>query len=209
MYRWLGGALAALVITSIPATAQDVGITSEMKSASFSIRGATKEISRNQDVDNRLSPEFTKTSRPCPPFCIAPIAADDGVATLGELEVIEFLKTKASDGSGLLIDSRVPEWFAKGTIPGAVNVPFATVDAKNPYRDEILKALGAVNTGNGWDFDGALELVLFCNGPWCEQSLRAIHSLRAAGYPAEKLGYYRGGMQVWILLGLTVEKPNT
>jgi hypothetical protein len=26
----------------------------------------------------------------------------------------------------------------------------------------------------------------------------------AAGYPAERIAYYRGGMQVWRLLGLTV-----
>jgi hypothetical protein len=25
-----------------------------------------------------------------------------------------------------------------------------------------------------------------------------------AGYPADKIAYYRGGMQVWRLLGLTV-----
>jgi len=70
--------------------------------------------------------------------------------------------------------------------------------------------LGARKLEDGtWDFGGARELLLFCNGPWCGQSPRAIRNLIAAGYPPEKLHYYRGGMQNWQLLGLTVVKPAT
>ncbi len=135
--------------------------------------------------------------------------APGGVETVGEVEVISFLENNVAGGTGLLIDSRVPDGFAKGTIPGAVNVPFATLDPTNPpYRDEILKALGATQSGGTWDFSGAMALTLFCNGPWCDQSPRAIRSLLAAGYPAEKISYYRGGgMQLWLLLGLTTKSP--
>jgi len=48
--------------------------------------------------------------------------------------------------------------------------------------------------------------MLWCNGPWCGQSPHAIRGLLDLGYPAEKLYYYRGGMQAWQSLGLTVVK---
>ncbi|HBZ44038.1 MAG TPA: hypothetical protein DEO85_08295 [Maritimibacter sp.] len=60
-----------------------------------------------------------------------------------------------------MVDARLPEWFAKGTIPGAVNVPFSTLDQSNPYRDQILAALGGKNAGGAWDFTNARELTLF------------------------------------------------
>ena len=59
-----------------------------------------------------------------------------------------------------------------------------------------------------WNFGKAKELLLWCNGPWCDQSPRAIRNLLALGYPAEKLRYYRGGMQDWMVLGLTVTVPT-
>ena len=52
--------------------------------------------------------------------------------------------------------------------------------------------------------DAVREVVLFCNGPWCGQSPTAIRRMIEAGYPAEKISYYRWGMQGWRMLGLTV-----
>ena len=76
--------------------------------------------------------------------------------------------------------------------------------------DLWLSLLGAKVGGDGnWDFDNATTLALFCNGPWCDQSPRAIRNLVDAGYPPEKLKYYRGGMQMWLLLGLTVTTPSS
>ena len=196
-------AAAAIALATVPqARAQEVGITPDTATRQLALNGQDIVISRIQDGTHRLTGEFTKTSRPCPPFCIAPITAAPGVSTVGELEVMDFLETRVANGTGLLIDSRVPEWFAKGSIPGAVNVPFSTLDPTNPYRDDILAALGGRRAGSGWDFTQALDLMMFCNGPWCEQSPRAIRNLVQAGYPVDKLSYYRGGMQLWLLLGL-------
>jgi rhodanese-related sulfurtransferase len=190
--------------------AQDVRLTPDIPSKSITLAtGETLVIERNQDTAHQLSGEFTKTSRACPPFCIQEMSAGEGVETVGEIEVISFLENSVAAGNGLLLDSRMPEWFAKGTIPGAINVPFATLEASNPYRDEIIKALGAQSDCTTWDFAAAKELLLFCNGPWCEQSLHAITALRSAGYPAEKIKYYRGGMQVWLLLGLSIQQPTS
>ena len=55
------------------------------------------------------------------------LGIDPGVATVGELDLFACLRDKASAGTGVLLDARLPEWFAKGSIPGAVNVPFATL----------------------------------------------------------------------------------
>ena len=207
--RLLGFLFASLLLAPAIASAQDVRITADMASSKIVLgNGQELVIERIQDSAHRLDNEFSKTSRACPPFCIVPISAAPGVETVGELEVVDFLQGAVASGSGLLVDSRMPDWFGKGTIPGAVNVPFATLEPDNPYRDEILKALGASNASGAWDYSQAKDLLLFCNGPWCDQTPRAIRSLRQAGYPAEKLKFYRGGMQVWLLLGLTVSEPS-
>ncbi len=209
MFRLLCSAMITFVITSVQATAQDVRITPELDVFSVSINGSLIEISRIQDTSNRLRSEFSKTSRPCPPFCIHPMSAAPGVATIGELEVLDFLENKVATGKGLLVDARVPEWFAKGTIPGAVNIPFPTLEETNPFRDEILKAIGARPEGDGWNFDNAMELAMFCNGPWCDQSPRAIRALIKVGYPPDRLRYYRGGIQNWVALGLNLRESNS
>ena len=66
---------------------------------------------------------------------------------------------------------------------------------------------GVLRTSEFWDFSNAKTLVLFCNGMWCGQSPNNIKSLLKIGYPAHKLKWYRGGMQDWSILGLTVIKP--
>lgn len=195
--------VASLLATS--ALSQQVGITQDMADVKFTLNGTDIHvIERNQDPENRLDSEFAKTSRACPPFCISPMEAADGVETVGEIELINFIDSHVIAGSGLLVDSRIPEWFAKGTIPGAINIPFSTIEPDNPFRDDILVALGATQTGSGWDFSQALDMLVFCNGPWCDQAPQAIQNLVSVGYPAEKLRYYRGGMQVWQILGLTL-----
>lgn len=207
MLRFVAGIWVMFVFAVTQATAQDVNITPGVGTFTAEINGQSIVIERIQDTSHRLTSEYAKTSRPCPPFCIHPISAAPGVQTLGEIEVMDFIEFEVASGSGLLIDSRVPEWFAKGSIPGAVNVPFTTLEDSNPYRDQILEALGARKSRGSWNFDDAFNLALFCNGPWCDQSPRAIRNLLSVGYPPEKLNYYRGGMQDWVLLGLTTTQP--
>ena len=140
MKRHIGVAfLVACATFSSSASAQDVRITQDIDKVSVNVNGTNVVIERNQNPANRLSSEFTKTSRPCPPFCIQPISLAPGVSTFGELEVISFLQQDVAEGKGLLIDTRLPEWHEKGSIPGAVNLPFSTLEENNPFRDEILR----------------------------------------------------------------------
>lgn len=202
--------LALALFAATSALAEEVQITAEIPFIEITIGGETVYIERIQDTENRLDDEFTKTSRACPPFCIQPAEVAEGVRTIAELEVLSFLENEVQDGSGILIDARLPDFYLNGTIPGSVNIPFNVLDVNdNEYLEQILMALGA-KTGRdgGLDFTNAKELMLYCNGLWCGQSPRAIRNLLAAGYPAEKLFYYRGGMQAWLSVGLTEYVPG-
>ncbi len=197
-----------------PAHALDVQITPELPSVDVMHNGKKATIMRNQDTKNTVNPDYAKTSRKCPPFCIRPIKIAEGVETLGELEMIHYVKMM-SDGVDniVVIDSRTPDWVAKGTIPGAINIPWTTLSpAKGAsffeIADILQKKFGVTEEDSGlMNFSKAKTLVMFCNGMWCGQSPRNILQLLKIGYPADKIKWYRGGMQNWEALGLTTVKP--
>lgn len=189
-----------------------VNITAALASVNVIHHGRKVTIVRNQNQSNTINPEFTMTSRKCPPFCIQPSDLAPGVNTIAELEVLQFLKI-ISDGdvSVMVIDSRTPAWIEKGIIPGTVNIPWNTLNIGKSDLvtvQEILEnQFGAKRQNGFWNFDDVKTLVLFCNGPWCGQSTTTINDLLRIGYPAHKLFWYRGGMQNWESLGLTVLTP--
>ena len=182
-----------------------VKITEKIPYVTIDDSGTTVKISRIQDTHNRLTDDFTKTSRACPPHCFQPIKPVDGVKTIGELELIDFIKNKVYKKKGILVDARLKKWFELETIPGSINIPFtlAVVDS-DKVKKALFKALGAKEKGDGtYDFSEAKDLVVFCNGLWCGSSVKFIKHMVAKGYPKEKLHYYRAGLQGWKLLGLT------
>jgi len=201
------GAASVALLASTAVTAKPVGIVSGV----MDVAG----ISRNQDGANTIHAAFTKTSRPCPPFCIQPTHpfAPAPVDTVTELDVIHAARDVAGgDTSVMVIDARTPVWntAAKGgTIPHSVNIPFNTINSKALAKDpmavvEILTdQFGVADMDGVLDFSGAKTLYLFCNGLWCGQSPAAIRALLQIGYPESKLKYYRGGMNSWQSLGLS------
>ena len=193
--------------------AAEVNITGEVESITVRHGENDVKIMRNQNQKNTVNPAFAKTSRKCPPFCIQPATIAEGVETIAELEMLQYLSRRSEgDESILVIDSRTPAWVAKGTIPGAINIPWTSL---NPAKGadpisigEILEEkFNARNLEGLWDFRNARTLVMFCNGMWCGQSPNNIKNLLAFGYPAHKIKWYRGGMQNWEILGLTTAKP--
>ena len=207
------GVAAILLINGGLSTAAVVNITPEIESVTVIHGDKNVVIMRNQNQRNTVNPAFAKTSRKCPPFCIQPSSLAPGVETIGEIEVLAYLRLIAEgDESILVIDSRTPDWVAKGTIPGSINIPWTSL---NPARGadpisigEILEdQLNARNLEGLWDFSRAKTLVMFCNGMWCGESPNNIKNLLKFGYPAHKLKWYRGGMQDWEILGLTTAKP--
>ena len=225
--------VAAFFNTS--AVALDVNLTDYLAYVEVDHQGESVRVQRVQNQDNVLTDGFAKTSRKCPPFCIQPMQVAPGVTTVGEAEIFRFMDREIASGDGMMIDARTPSWHQKGTIPGSVNIPF-TVFEKEVDDPELVKALksmggnqrndvsgttrsiesvfavmdlfGANMKTDEWDFSDAREVVFWCNGPWCGQSPRAIKALLAHGYPAEKIHYYRGGMQMWKILGLTIVVPE-
>ncbi|MYB34019.1 MAG: rhodanese-like domain-containing protein [Gammaproteobacteria bacterium] len=217
---------------SISAQAENkpVGITPDLMSVTIMHNGQPVEVMRNQDNSNTVLPAYSRTSRPCPPFCIQPMSLAPGVETLGEIEVLDYAsKMSGGDSSILLIDSRTPDWVAKGTIPGAVNIPWTDlVPAKGATTEGITsimtdqfnvatvggadvfaidEALANNTVSEVFDYSNCKTLVLFCNGMWCGQSPASISTLLKYGYPAERIKWYRGGMQTWEILGLSTAKP--
>ncbi|MDH2916183.1 MAG: rhodanese-like domain-containing protein [Gallionella sp.] len=172
--------------------------------------GKPVTIQREQDTSATIRAEYAITARPCPPYCIQPMRLEQGVETLGELEVLEYLKRiRQGDSALMLIDSRTADWYAKGTIPGATNIPYAQNMAGHAtdlhgLKRILIESFGVKETDKAYDFSNAYTLAIFCNGPWCGQTPNYIRTLLALGYPAAKLKWYRGGMQDWCSLGLTV-----
>jgi rhodanese-related sulfurtransferase len=67
----------------------------------------------------------------------------------------------------------------------------------------MVEKFGVKELEGLWDYSSAKTLVLFCNGMWCGQSPNNILNLLKFGYPADKIKWYRGGMQDWEILGLS------
>lgn len=212
MKTQLRGVIAMLTLfAAATCLAEPVNITPDLASVEVLHNGKPVKIERNQDNENTIEADYALTSRPCPPFCIRPIKLAPGVETIGELELIDYLVEASRPGSDILvIDSRTPDWVAKGTIPGSVNIPWTLLkeDTSNPITiSEILaKRFGAIDEDELWNFSAVKTLVLFCNGMWCGQSPRNIQTLLKYGYPADRIKWYRGGMQNWQALGLTTVK---
>lgn len=188
--------IAVACLTALPLAAEPVNITRDMMSVTVPLDGGAKvDISRIQDNAHRLEGDWDLTSRPCPSFCIQPMVPAEGVTAIGELELLEMLQ----DPNTVVADGRVRREYEQGTIPGAISIPYTEAADR-------LDVLGCEVDFEGFDctVEGLKDVALFCNGPWCGQSPAAARRMIEAGFPADKIYYFRGGMQMWQLFGLTV-----
>ena len=192
--RYLTGA-TVIALFGGTAMADEVNITKNVASVTVQTPSGAVDITRNQDTAAVIEGDFARIARPCPDFCIQPMTPAEGVKTIGELEVLEALQAP----DVVVVDGRVrPDWET-GTIPGAINMPYTEMADR-------LHELGCEADFDGYlcDAETVPSLVMFCNGPWCGQSPEAIRRIIKAGYPVEKISYYRWGMQGWRMLGLTI-----
>jgi rhodanese-related sulfurtransferase len=113
---------------------------------------------------------------------IAPMQVGEGVRTIGELELMAHLEAGRP-----VVDTRRPAFREQARIAGTVGIP----------HEEIGERIG--------ELDRSQVTVLMCNGPQCSATPQAVATLLCAGYPADRLAYYRGGMHDWMTLGLPVE----
>ena len=113
---------------------------------------------------------------------IQPMQAAQDVLTIGELEVYHHQKMNLS-----IIDTRKVNTTGGVNISGSKSIPY----------DELV--------GRMDELDKTYPNIFFCNGPQCPQSSTAIKNLLNAGFPADRILYYRGGMHDWITMGLHVQ----
>ncbi len=201
-------AILLSILISFTFATQDVDIVKinrDISSITTQDSGQKIEIKRVQDVNNRLTDDFTKTSRACPPFCIQPTKVDPNIDTIAELEVFKFMKNQIIQHKGVLIDARLKSWFELETIPSSINMPYLVLVNSNKKKiAKIFQILGMkIDKSGHWNFDNAKELTIFDNGVWCAQATHLIKTLVKYKYPTSKIHYYRSGLQGWKLLGLT------
>ncbi|ABQ29071.1 ArsR/SmtB family transcription factor [Acidiphilium cryptum] len=106
--------------------------------------------------------------------------ARDCLEPVSRLALLERLR----DGSVTLLDVRPADEFARGHLPGALNIPLDQLDA----------ALGG--------FTENVQVVAYCRGPYCVLSYDAVAQLRARGVRAIRL---EDGYPEWKAAGLPVE----
>ena len=185
-----------------------VKITPEISYVLVYHNGKSVKVHRIQNIKHRLTGEYAKISRPCPGQCIQPISMGSDINTIGEVEVVKFLKSKVNGNKGLLIDVREKKQYNDETIPSSVNIPYS-IHNDSEAMDKIFVALGMKKrVDESWDDAHALDLIFYCNGLWCAKSSSFIREFVDRGYPASRIGYYRGGFQMWKILGFTTVKAK-
>lgn len=206
MPTWTVRAATALILLATAGHAQER--LTEAK-ASFVFNGEQVTIARDNPNAAQRAATFVSSNDACGGPCIAPMQVAEGVETLGESEVLDFLVTQVAGGQGLMVDARAPLDRAAGFIPGSVNLPFNTLELDNSFRDDILQALGARAFDGVFNFTDARSLLVYDNGPSSDEAGRLVANLLQAGYPADMIRYYRGGMQVWSVLGFSIEEGRS
>lgn len=163
----------------------------------------------SKDIDKNCKKTFITTKG-----TIHPLIIFDGIKTVAEIEVLEFIENKSSKipDKYILVDSRTKDWFDAGTIPSAVNIPYDELSYDEDFELEYERAfelLGVKILGKDkYDFSNAKTAIFFCNGSWCAQSPRAIIKLIKIGYPKDKILWYRGGIAAWAGVSLTLTKKE-
>jgi rhodanese-related sulfurtransferase len=86
----------------------------------------------------------------------------------------------------IVLDARTPEAYAKGHVPGAINLPYRTIDTSSTAslpRDKVI--------------------VTYCDGVFCNASTKAAAKLTALGFKVKEM---LDGMNGWKKEGYPVEE---
>lgn len=195
-------ALILLCVVTLTAGKYDkVKITPQMAYIYVYHKGKAVKVHRIQNTRHKLTGEYARTYRPNQD--IQPIKMDENIQTIGEVELLDFMRQKGNKKKGLVVDLRSKKEYKDESIPSAVNIPFETKDNKVKI-EKILKVLGVKKLSDGsLDTSSVLEVAFYCNGLWCSKSSEFIKTFLDLGYPADKMYYYRGGFQMWKILGFT------
>jgi rhodanese-related sulfurtransferase len=198
-------------------------------------QGRSIKVERDIDSSFRapasIRGSLMTNSEVCPPFCLLPNKLDIPVETVGEAEIVDFMLSQIRDNKGSLIDVRSKSQYKTGTIPGSLHYPitrfkqdedgtkleviFEELGAKRrdnvSWIDQQLEQFGLVDTSlltPKWDFTKAKDLIFWSNAATSTLSPDAIRIMYKAGYPAQKMRWYRGGIAAWHYWGFTTFKTK-
>jgi len=101
----------------------------------------------------------------------------------------EQLKKLLTDNQAALLDARMPEAYAEGHLPGAVNVPFEML---GQFIDKI-EALSR----ESW-------IITYCDGPPCDLSELLGHELINMDF--KFVAFYQDGLDDWLTAGEPVTR---
>jgi len=160
-----------------------------------------KIIYENQAIEIKRTAKNEEHT--CPPFCIQPMNIK-GVKTVGELEVLDFIKELKGKEPKLFIDIRENKEFKQYTIPGAINIPYSMLKPHSKYQAQILTLLGGKKVEKRWIFKFVPTLLVFGASDESDKATKAINTLLKLSYPHKKIYYYRAGIEEWSRLGLTL-----
>jgi len=116
----------------------------------------------------------------CLPFVVIPIVTSE-----------ELLRRIENGDAFVLVDALPPMSYAHSHLPGAINLPPSALDAGVAARRIPDK-----NT----------EIVVYCAGPECEDSVMTAQRLQALGYT--NVHHYPGGKNEWREAGLPLERAG-
>ncbi|MBF0134957.1 MAG: rhodanese-like domain-containing protein [Magnetococcus sp. DMHC-1] len=203
---WLLGALAAGLFASAPAMAEGepaadgkpLGAEVAAKEQAYA-KGVTIPpfklggIEIKQDRSKGVPDDFKDpASRKCKPFCAQPETIEG--ATTVKVEDFAKMADDINAGKIVIVDMRTPDWYAKGTLHGAINIPYSDLTgAETKAKAKLKKVEGK-------------DVIAFCNGWWCGQSPTGIKAMETLGYKG-KIYWFRGGNQDWVDAGLEFHKP--
>jgi len=169
-------------------------------------KGKAVKVHRIQDIKHKLVGEYTKLYRP--KQYIQPVKITRKIKTIGEIELLKFMEDKSNSKQGIVIDLREKYQYLEESIPSSSNIPFGIKD-KPEKLEKVLSIFGAKRDANGkLDTSEALDIAFYCDGLWSNKSAIIINKFIDLGYPINKLYYYRGGFQMWKILGLTTVSNN-
>jgi rhodanese-related sulfurtransferase len=86
----------------------------------------------------------------------------------------------------VVVDARAPDAYARGHVPGAINLPHRTIDSSTTAslpRDKVI--------------------VTYCDGVFCNASTKAAAKLTALGFKVKEM---LDGMEGWRKEGYAIEE---
>ena len=127
------------------------------------------------------------------PSAVTQIRAADSAAALEhfsagltfETDCWDVHDALAQEPDFVLVDVRSPELYARGHVPGAINIPHAKIieSRLNPYPPEIV-------------------FVVYCAGPHCNGAARGAAKLARLGFAVKLMA---GGVTGWLDEGFALQ----